>query len=121
MNRRKNMWFYEKYRGLVLSVLAVVGVVVVPGLIANRDVNRNKPPAELHLSALRVIESIHTQLSDIEDVQTLYSMLDQGVSIYYLLGPEHPACPFEYRAGLYMARWHGDVYPLRVSAHHCHS
>jgi len=100
---------------VLLSVIAIVGICLVPGLLVNRNVDSNEPPIELKRSASRVIESIHLTLNGTEDVQTLYSILEPDVSVYYLMGPQsdHPARKYEYRTNLYMSRWHAAVFPTK--------
>ena len=46
----------------------------------------------------------------------LYEILEPGVSVYYLFGPEtkHPSHrEGEWQVNLYQSRWHAAVYPVR--------
>jgi len=101
--------------GGIALVLFYFGLLVVQRLAIPTSATVDKPPRELESSAENVVVSIYPALKGTADTQKLQGLLDTAVSLYHFMGPpaDHPQQPYEYRVGLYMARWHAEVFPAR--------
>lgn len=127
MNTNARQFPHEEYRphrvtkkargmhGCMLALLALVlGICLVPVILAIK-VDKNNPPPSLLKSSETVIRSVYPTLQGTSKAKDLYPILEPGVSVYYLMGPDadHPVHKRgDYRVNLFQSRWHCDVYPL---------
>lgn len=110
---RSRLWLFFIFSPAVALPLVPVWLfVVVPRLSVNRDT----PPESLRKSAEQIITSVYARLKGATDTRDLYALLEPGVDIYYLFGPEtsHPQHKAgDYKVNIHQSRWHCLIYPAR--------